>query len=338
MKNLLKTAGIILLIISIMCGANSCKKSPSPPVVVTADVTDITTNTAVTGGNVTDDGGAEVTSRGVCWGETPNLTTADSKTDEGPGPGAFTSTLTGLEQNTTYYVVAYATNSEGLAFGEEKSFTTGQLRDADGNVYSEITIGDQVWMVENLRTTRYNDGSAVPSVTDPGDWIALTTGGYCWYDNDVSYKDTYGALYNWNAVNTGKLCPDGWHVPTDDDWTLLENYLVSNGYNFDGTTTGNKTGKALSSSSGWNYSSVEGSIGNTDFPQKRNATGFSALPGGSRKLDGSFDYLGRGTLFWSSTQSSETEVWSRDLYFLNVDLRRDYDNKILGCYVRCLKN
>ena len=97
--------------------------------------------------------------------------------------------------------------------------------DIDGNVYHTVTIGTQIWMVENLKTTRYNDGSPIPFVTDSSSWSNLTTPGYCWYNNDTTNKNTYGALYNWFAVNTGKLAPTGWHVPTDDEWTTLTTYL-----------------------------------------------------------------------------------------------------------------
>lgn len=116
---------------------------------------------------------------------------------------------------------------------ENPSGETGLVTDADGNSYTSVTIGAQVWMVENLQTTKYNDGTAIPLVET---WNYPIKPGYCWYNKDIANKGSYGALYNWYAVNTGKLAPTGWHVPTDADWTTLENYLMANGFNYDGIT------------------------------------------------------------------------------------------------------
>ena len=155
----------------------------------------------------------------------------NSKTTDGSGTGTFTSSITGLTAGTTYYVRAYATNSAGTGYGNDISFTTqqggvGNVTDDDGNVYHSVTIGTQVWMVENLKTTKYNDGTSIPLVTDATDWHNLLTPGYCWNNNDeATYKATYGALYNWYTVNTGNLCPTGWHVPGDAEWTTLTTYL-----------------------------------------------------------------------------------------------------------------
>ncbi|MGB4293792.1 MAG: FISUMP domain-containing protein, partial [Bacteroidales bacterium] len=132
------------------------------------------------------------------------------------------------------------------------------MNDVDGNRYKVIMIGNQLWMAENLRTTKYNDGTPIPLVTDNTAWSNLTSPGYCWYDNNSTNKDTYGALYNWYTVNTGKLCPSGWHVPSDDEWTIMQNYLIANGFNYDGTTYYNKYAKALASTTGWTSSAVTG--------------------------------------------------------------------------------
>ncbi len=152
-----------------------------------------------------------------------------------PDPKHFHSTLTGLNSGTTYYVRAFATNSEGTAYGNEISFTTPECidqpcLDIDGNIYKTVQIGTQTWMAENLKTTRYNDGS--PIILGNGGpagytkWFDLQEGAYCWYDNDAkTYKDAYGAIYNWHAVGTGKLCPTGWHVPTYSEWTTLITFL-----------------------------------------------------------------------------------------------------------------
>ena len=137
---------------------------------------------------------------------------------------------TGIPEDTIKY---------GVAFHE--------CIDADGNSYKVVKIGDQTWMDENLKTTKFNDGTAIPYTKDNSVWSAsvlASTPAYCWYSDDT-YQNAYGALYNWYAVNTGKLAPVGWHVATDDEWTILGNYLMANGYNYDGTTTSNKYAKSL---------------------------------------------------------------------------------------------
>jgi uncharacterized protein (TIGR02145 family) len=144
------------------------------------------------------------------------------------------------------------------------------------------------------KSIKYNDGTAIPNVTDATAWSELTTGALCDYDNTPSNSETYGKLYNWYAVNTGKLCPTGWHVPSNTEWTTFENYLIANGYNYDGTTTEDKIAKAVASSSDWESFSEEGVIGNTDYPEKQNESGFTALPSGYRNSIGEFYYLGFG--------------------------------------------
>ncbi|MDD4729737.1 MAG: FISUMP domain-containing protein, partial [Dysgonamonadaceae bacterium] len=126
-----------------------------------------------------------------------------------------------------------------------KALNPVTVTDIDDNVYHTVTIGTQVWMVENLKTTKYNDGTSIPLVSDGTAWSNLATPGYCFYNNDAANKSTYGALYNWFTVNTNKLAPTGWHVPTDAESTTLENYLIANGFNYDGTTTGNKIAKSM---------------------------------------------------------------------------------------------
>jgi uncharacterized protein (TIGR02145 family) len=176
-------------------------------------------------------------------------------------------------------------------------------------------------MVENLRTTRYNDGTAIPLVTDDTEWKKLTTPGYCWYDNDpATYGSTYGALYNWYAVNRGKLCPTGWHVATDAEWTRLTNYLGG------ATVAGGKMKEA--GLSHWE-SPNEGAT---------NSSGFTALPGGYRSIDGSFNYLTYSADFWSSSQDGASDAWSRYLGGSNEYVGRYDDYKTYGFSCRCLQD
>jgi uncharacterized protein (TIGR02145 family) len=176
------------------------------------------------------------------------------------------------------------------------------LTDIDENEYQTIKIGKQVWTVENLKTTKYNDGTPMLKVLDNSEWANLSTGAYCYYDNDISNKEKYGALYNWYAVATGKLAPKGWHVPTEADWAKLEKYLIANSYNWDGTKKENKVAKALAAKTDWEPDNHTGTIGN-DLT-KNNRSGFSALPGGSRSNHGDFRNKSRSGVWWHSGSSA----------------------------------
>ena len=294
---------------------SSCKKENDKniPVLSTTEVTGITQTTAMSGGNITDDRGSTVTTRGVCWSTSQNPTIRDSKTEDGDGAGNFTSSISGLEPNTTYHVRAYATNSAGTGYGSTMSFTT--LRgavDADGNAYPTVIIGGQEWFAENLRTTRYNDGTPIPNFTNA--WEILSTGAYCWYDNDPANVKTYGALYNWHAVNTGKLCPTGWHVPTDVEWTALTDYV------------GSDAGTKLKSTSGWNA----GGNGTDDY-------GFSALPGGLR-YGGYFVGVENSGYWWSSTNLDGANAWYRFMNYGFGDVTPGGNGKKCGFSVRCVRD
>ncbi len=182
----------------------------------------------------------------------------------------------------------------------------GTVTDIDGNTYDYLTYGTQQWTVEHAAMETYRDGTPIPQVTDATQWSSLTTGAWCYYDNDP----TKGKLYNWYAVagindndpNTPnkEFAPTGWHVPTYAEWTTLEEYLIANGYNYDGTTTGNKIAKSMASISGWISSSTEGSPGNDQ--SLNNSSGFNAFPVGVRNNNGSFSNEGMDAFFWSSTE------------------------------------
>ncbi|MBN2613455.1 MAG: fibrobacter succinogenes major paralogous domain-containing protein [Bacteroidales bacterium] len=210
------------------------------------------------------------------------------------------------------------------------------VKDIEGNKYKTVKIGEQLWMAENLKTTKLNDGTAIPLVTDDTQWGNLTIPGYCWYDNNSTFKDIYGTLYNWQTVNTGKLCPAGWHVPTDTEWTTLEEYLISNGYNYDGSTTGNKIAKSLGTDTYWNNSTIAGAVGNTDYPDKRNASGFSALPSGKRLGAGRFLSMAELCAWWCATEHNETTAWFRYMNYYQSYVTRNYNFKNAGFSIRCV--
>jgi uncharacterized protein (TIGR02145 family) len=218
--------------------------------------------------------------------------------------------------------------------------TEGTITDIDGNVYNTIKIGNQVWTVENLRVTKYNDGSAVPYDTSNATWKNSTTPKFCYYGNTIN-ADTikkYGALYNWyvvNSTNLHKISPAGWHVPTDAEWDTLQNYLIANGYNYDGTTTENKIAKSMATKTDWTKSTNAGVIGN-DL-STNNRSGFSALPGGCRSTSGIFTYQCTNCFWWSAAESSMLSC-SRVLAFDFSNLSRSSVNPSCGFSVRLVKD
>ncbi len=213
------------------------------------------------------------------------------------------------------------------------------LTDIDGNHYNTVRIGDQIWMKEDLKTTKYRDGTTLQRVMDEQTFISLNTGAYCWYNFDsATYSTPYGALYNWYAVSTGNLCPVGWHVPTNADWNILGNYLMVNGYNYDGSTTGNKYGKAMASAFGWQYDPGVGTVGNTDYPEYRNKSGFTALPSGLINELGYMFGNGSRVFWWSATEESFGYSWSCYLVYNYVNLLSAFFDKHSGYSVRCLKD
>lgn len=313
----------------------SFKTSAIPPTVSTIAASSVTSTTASSGGNVTSDGGAPITVRGVCWGTSSGPTTAGSKATDAGTTGTFISTIAGLTSGTNYFIRAFATNSAGTNYGNEITFTTlstndiifnpnltyGSLADIDGNVYRTIQIGTQVWMAENLKTTKYNDGASIPLKTDNLEWIYLATPGYCWFNNELTtYKNTYGALYNWYTVNTAKLCPVGWHVPTDSEWIILTTYLGGV------IIAGDKLKEA--GTSHWNWYLSAGT----------NSSGYTALPGGHRGDNGQFYSIFTYGWWWSSSEYSISNAWSRTMYCNAGDVLKSDMSKRSAFSIRCLKD
>jgi uncharacterized protein (TIGR02145 family) len=219
------------------------------------------------------------------------------------------------------------------------------VTDADGNVYQTVKIGNQEWTTENLRTTKYNDGSPIPNITSKVAWDSCfyTLGdAYCTYNNTTNSGSIkkYGVLYNWYAVNTGKLAPAGWHVPTDEEWDTLQDYLIANGYNWDGTTTDNKIAKSMAAKTDWKSGSDDvgdGAIGN-DLT-KNNRSGFSALPGGARDPDcDGFCGQDSSGYWWSATNWGSTCTWSRHLSSDYEEFLEPFSDKCGGLSVRLVRD
>jgi uncharacterized protein (TIGR02145 family) len=323
------------------------------PVLSTAEITEISYTTAVSGGNITDDGGATVTARGVCWSTMENPTINDNKTSDGTGAGSFVSEIKDLEPETNYYVRAYATNANGTGYGSAMSFTTiddpnvwnpcpgtPTITDIDGNVYNTVLIGDQCWMKENLKTTRDSAGNNITR--------------YCYYNNTTNCE-LYGGLYTWATLMNGAgssnnnpsgvqgICPTGWHVPSDAEWTQLVDYMVAQGFPNDDVQNG--AGNALKSCRQVN-SPLGGDCNTTVHPRWNSHSihhgfdefGFSAFPGGYRTSNGSFGFLGYYGYWWSSTEHSSMGAWYRDMFYDYGLVNRNFHNKSLGSSVRCLRD
>ena len=300
------------------------------PTLTTTSASSITQSTATSGGNISADGGATVTARGVIWATSQNPTIAlSTRTSNGTGTGAFTSALTSLVANTTYYVRAYATNSAGTAYGNEVTFKTSAVvttnagvTDLCGKTYKEIIIGNQTWTSENLSTCKYRNGDPIPHVKDDATWASLTTGAYCYFNNDsVKYAAIYGKIYNWHAVNDSRgLAPAGWHIPTQTEMTTMIN-----------TLGGTATAGGKMKTTGTTYCSTNTSASNT--------SGFSGLPAGDRRgFNGVFNNIGVFGGFWSSTQFDSSNSWNFRLYCNSAEATIGNDGKRHGFSVRIIKD
>ena len=334
---------IVIGIGTLLVFFNSCEKEsntqnnplPHAPVVTTSLPINVLQTMAECGGVITDDGGDAITSRGVVW-STTSLPTIDlpTKTAEGTGQGIFVSKVTGLSPNTTYYVRAYATNSLGTSYGGTTAINfitrpfptgiTGLIKDTCGNYYQTVVVGTQIWMVENLKTTKYRNGTDISNVSDDSQWGLLTTGAYCNFQNVLNNGNTYGRLYNWHAVSDSRnLCPTGWHVPTDVEWTTLMDYLGGR------ATAGGKLKEA--GSTHWYGANVFGT----------NETGFTALPGDFRPSNGIIIYhLFFSCYFWTSTpvSTTSTSAYYNWLPYYDKLVTRASTDKKVGYSVRCIKD
>ena len=292
------------------------------PSVTTSPVSNISSTSVTCGGNVTSAGGAPVTARGLCWSTQHNPSVEDNQINNGSGTGSFSSSITGLASNITYYVRAYATNQYGTVYGAEVTFTTPinpngdehscqgtpTVTDIDGNVYNTVQIGGQCWLRENLKTTRYSDGASISQ----GNSSSTTVGYWNYPNDDPSTKQTYGLLYNWrtvmgessstDAIPSGVqgICPTGWHVPSDAEWTVLSDYVSNYGGN--------------------------------------NISFFSASLAGCGANNYNDADFGNYAYFWSTTEYGGSSAFCRYLYYDGTNMSRGDRSKYYRQSVRCLRN
>ena len=225
-------------------------------------------------------------------------------------------------------------------YADDSNYEKGKVSDIDGNIYITTKIGNQWWMAENLKVTRYRNGESIPNVTDDTQWTKLITGAYCAYNNDNNNVDTYGLLYNWYAVNDSRsIAPEGWHVTTDEEWKQLEMYLGMSQSEADDTEyRGTDEGGKLKATG-----TLEGSDGLWYSPNvgATNESGFSALPGGYRYngyLYGTFFRIGDYADFWSSTEYTSGGAWYRRLDYYLSDVVRGSHGERGGFSVRCVRD
>lgn len=247
--------------------------------------------------------------------------------------------LSGLTPTSTYHFRIVAVNSLGTNYGNDMILTTlSTVSDVDGNSYNIVPIGTQVWMTENLKTTKYSNGDLIGTTIPASlDLSGETTPKYQWaYNGNESNATTYGRLYSWFAITDGRnVCPTGWHVPTDAEWTTLANYLANNGYGYEGS--GTDIAKSMAATSGWAAFGTAGTIGNNQ--ESNNRSSFTALPSGYRFRDGTFFSIGELGYWWSSTESSSSDAYHRALYNYSSFFNKGSSSMIdYGFSVRCIRD
>lgn len=309
------------------------------PVITSIPISNITGTSAQSGGNIISNGGYSVTQKGVCWGTSQNPTIESNlgyTIEGGTEYGVFTSNITGLVEWENYYLRAYATNEKGTSYGDQIIFNTGTITDYDGNIYETIKIGSQIWMKDNLKTTHYADGTEIELVQNYASWNALELSdkAMCYFTNTsgvvISYN--YGGLYNWAAAMNGSLssnnipsgvqgaCPDGWHLPSENEWVDLIDFL--GGQSIAG-------GKLKESGIAYWYSPNTGAT---------NESGFTALPSSFRSYDGGFGIEGNYATYTSSTEYNSTTSSYIMLTYDNENVGRNISYKKQAYSIRCIRD
>jgi len=317
---------LLLPVAIILFSAITCKKDDNAvlPEVSTYSPLYIASSEATVGVTVVSDGGADIVC-GIYMGTELNPESTGIQFQIGSEKGTFLGQITGLTPNTQYYIKAYATNKKGEVLGEEVNFITPQtIMDYDENVYNTVKIGDQLWMAENLQTLRYSNGDLIETTTPATlDISGESSPAYQWaYDANVIIASDYGRLYTWYAATDGRnVCPAGWHVPSDPDWTALETTIG-------GFSIGGSKLKEYGNSHWISPYNVDAN----------NETCFRALPGGYRNETGAFSYIENTGYWWSATEGDVNSAWIRSLTVQSAEVSRVDFLKNNGASLRCVKN
>ena len=306
---------------------------PTAPILTSIDADSITTTSAKLGGNISSDGGEPVIERGIILSTVQIPSNKDSIVTCGIGTGSFSKTFNKLQPNILYYYRAYAKNTVGISYGSVKTFKTELptsgfgpiLTDIDGNKYKTVYINKQLWMAENLKVTKYSNGTSISNVVDASLWSSDTKGAWCNYNNQSSYDTKYGKLYNGIVINMSmngnkNVCPTGWHVPKKQDW----NDLITNvGGSYNGGT----------------LKEVGYTEWNSPNTGATNSTLYSALPSGYRGKAGDFQYQGRYLYYWAYDPNTPSSYNSLDLSYNHTYIGISVNmGKNEGAAIRCLKN
>lgn len=321
----MKTKKLIIVLLAFIAVAGCKKDNGVLSIVETYSTKYIASKSAIIGCHVKSDGGSAIVACGVYISMSANAETSGVALLMGNDTGLYRGQVTGLVASTQYFVKAYSKNAKGESLGTEISFTTpATITDYDNNVYETVKIHDQTWMEKNLKTTHYNNGDLIVTTTPSNlDISAEVSPKYYWsYGGDDANISVYGKLYTWYAITDSRnVCPPGWHIPTDADWTALENNL--GGYT--------NAGSMLK----------EYANGHWLSPYNADATNescFTALPGGSRSANGVFSLIQNKAVFWSATESDAAGAWTRSLEAASTAVGRTGQTKNSGASVRCIKD
>lgn len=307
---------LLLIAFSITPG---CSKEALPPEVITLDPRDVGSTSAWTGGIVVEDHGVKVEARGVCWSVEGIPVIGDFHMMAGAGTGEFELVLDQLMPDNRYFLRAWALSDAGIGYGNTMVIYTTKLYDVNGNAYQTMKIGKQLWMSENLIASHLNDGTPLRHGTalQPA---GMNAGYYYYNDDSASHHTLYGKLYNWYAVETGKLCPEGWQVPSNDDWYELNSWLG---------------GAAYSGGELKEQDTLTWAPPNT---AATNSTGFNARPGGIFVAEQTtYSEIRQHAYYWAKDGYVSNNAWCQHMAYNAASNLRHFHPRQRGLSVRCLK-
>ena len=317
MKNLLKGLLSLALLSMVLVGCNKDDDEDKTPKLSSPIAKYIGEDFATITAEVLDDAELVVREKGICWNTATNPTVDDNKVEYEKSYDQFQCEIEDLTKGTTYYAKAYVrTDDDKITYSSEVTFTTTEpVVDEDGNSYKTVIIGSQTWMAENLRTTKYNDGESIPNVTDEDTWSELETPAYSWWENDNTKTDR-GAYYNYYTVLTEKLAPTGWHVPTEEEWNTLIEFV------------GEKPGDKLKA----------GSFSDRYFNGNAETHFYAWLEGYRASGSGTFGRGGEWVFYWYLDKTTSDYTYAMRMEDDKPDVKKDFNSMQMGFHVRCIKD